>query len=85
MIPENTINPFEPGAGKVPPVFPGREREQYQFMQCVKRLEHNIAPSRDIIICAPRGNGKTALLTWLERETSRQAANNIDVIDVTAY
>jgi len=83
MIPENTINPFEPGPGKIPPVFPGREHEQYQFMQCVNRLKHNIAPSHDIIICAPRGNGKTALLTWLEKETSRQAANNIHVIDIT--
>ena len=83
MIPENTINPFRPGIGQVPPSFPGRQTEQHHFQTLINELKQQGSPSKDTLLCAPRGNGKTALLTWLEKETSRQAAEEIDIIDLT--
>lgn len=83
MISRDAINPFQPGAGMIPPVFPGREHEQNQFGQYVNRLKHKVAPSRDIIICAPRGNGKTTLLNWLTKKIRNEEKDNIRVIKTT--
>lgn len=83
MISRDAINPFQPGAGMIPPVFPGREHEQDQFRQYVNRLKHRVAPSCDIIICAPRGNGKTTLLNWLTKKIRDEEKDNIQVIKTT--
>ncbi len=83
MISKDAINPFQPGAGMIPPVFPGREHEQDQFRQYVKRLKHAVSPSRDIVICAPRGNGKTTLLNWLTKKIRDEEKDNIQVIKTT--
>ena len=59
--------PFRPGPG-LPPYLAGREAEQTLFRNRVADLADGLAPAGDIIIFGPRGNGKTALLCWLEDE-----------------
>ena len=60
--------PFRSGPGRLPPYLAGREAEQTLFRNRVADLADGLAPASDIIIFGPRGNGKTALLCWLEDE-----------------
>ena len=58
-------NPFTPGMGKTPPLTAGRDRELAELNGYLERLR---SPGRGefVAIYAPRGNGKTVLLNWLE-------------------
>ena len=58
--------PFRPGDGGLPPYLAGREEEQALFRRRLDDLERGIAPPAEIALYGPRGNGKTALLFWLE-------------------
>ena len=62
---------FTPGAGGVPPYLAGRKEEQAYFQACVKSLKNRRPISRDLILYGPRGNGKTALLRYLQKKTRR--------------
>ena len=62
--------PFRSGPGRLPPYLAGREAEQTLFQNRVADLADGLAPASDIIIFGPRGNGKTALLVWLEDEAA---------------
>ena len=83
MIPKDAINPFRPGPGQIPPVFPGRAKEQCELRSFISALERYVIPAKDMIVCAPRGNGKTALLAWFEQEVISYAPDKIDLIDMT--
>ena len=62
-------NPFTPGMGKTPPLTAGRDRELAALKGFLDRLR---SPGRGefVVIYAPRGNGKTVLLNWLEETAS---------------
>ena len=83
MIPQHEINPFNPGDGIIPPELTGREKEQQELKSYFTRLQHKIAPSNNVIVCSPRGNGKTVLLRWFERFIKEENAKNIDTLWLT--
>ena len=57
---------FAPGAGTTPPVLAGREREKAVIIEALEDLSDGVNPSANIALIGPRGNGKTALLRWVE-------------------
>ena len=61
-------NPFRPGHGGAPPYLAGREPEQALFREVMDDLRSGVPVSRSLVLYGPRGNGKTALLAWVERE-----------------
>ena len=65
--------PFRPGAGGLPPYLAGRATEQAFFRDSVLDLADGLAPPAEVVLYGPRGNGKTALLVWLEREIAATA------------
>ncbi len=76
---------FTPGTGAVPPYLAGRKQEQEYFRDCVEVLvlRGRNSVSRDLILYGPRGNGKTALLRYLQQETHQQEASKLDILRVT--
>ena len=72
--------PFRPGAGGLPPYLAGREGEQRLFRELLQDLQRGVPSSSEVVLYGPRGNGKTALLFWLEREI-RSLAGRVDVLD----
>ena len=73
--------PFRPGPGRLPPHLAGREREQRLFRSRLALLERGEPPPSEIILYGPRGNGKTALLVWMEQEAS--SVPGVDAIRIT--
>ncbi len=71
---------FTPGTGGVPPYLAGRKREQEYFQDCVEALKNREPINQDLIIYGPRGNGKTALLGYLQKETLREEKDNLDIL-----
>ncbi len=71
---------FTPGTGGVPPYLAGRKPEQEYFRDCVELLLGRRAPARDLIVYGPRGNGKTALLGYLQKETLREEKSKLDIL-----
>ena len=63
--------PFRPGTGARPPYLAGRGEEQELLREFLVDLDAGLAPGTLVILYGPRGNGKTALLGWLEREAGR--------------
>ena len=72
------INPFVPGHGALPPFLAGREAEQHELLRLLAYVETGRGAPRNAVLSGPRGNGKTALLRWLEREV--EAAGKADVV-----
>ena len=72
------INPFVPGRGALPPFLAGRDAEQHDLMQLLAYLQAGRGAPRDAVLSGPRGNGKTVLLRWLQREI--EAAGKVDVV-----
>ena len=72
---------FTPGAGALPPALTGRQREKSVFRSCLADLAGGQAPPHDVVLIGPRGNGKTALLNWFEREC--RANGRVEVIRLT--
>lgn len=73
MSPPEAIGPFRPGPGRYPPFFAGRETEQSRFRAVLDLLKRRKPPPSEIVLYGPRGNGKTALLLWLEKWIEQQA------------
>ena len=68
MTPE--LGPFEPGTGRLPPYLAGRETEQETLLAFVGRLRGRQPAPSEVALYGPRGNGKTALLRWLQTEVA---------------
>ncbi len=66
MLP--AVSPFVPGRGGLPPYLAGRDNEQHALKRLLAYLEHGKGAPRDVIVVGPRGNGKTVLLRWFQRE-----------------
>ena len=64
----NSMQRFLPGSGKMPPHLAGREAEQALFRKYLGWLQQREDIPREIVLVGPRGNGKTVLLRWFERE-----------------
>ena len=62
--------PFRPGTGATPPYLAGRETEQAVFRELLAELAAGTPPGTQIVLYGPRGNGKTVLLDWLQREAA---------------
>ena len=82
-ISPDACNPFVPGSGIMPDTFPGREKEQGIFQEQIQRLRTKARIPGDIIISAPRGNGKTALLDWLKKEIQDNHKKETDIKQIT--
>ena len=74
---------FAPGDGNVPPYLAGRKVEQAYFRDCVDILKNRKPARQNLILYGPRGNGKTALLRYLQKETHQQEASKLDILRVT--
>ena len=64
----SAVSPFVPGRGGLPPYLAGRDNEQHALKRLLAYLEHGRGAPRDVIVVGPRGNGKTVLLRWFQRE-----------------
>ncbi len=74
---------FTPGTGAVPPYLAGRKQEQEYFRNCVEVLKSRNSVSRDLILYGPRGNGKTALLRYLQTKTRQKEGAGLGVVWAT--
>ena len=74
---------FTPGTGAIPPYLAGRKQEQKYFRDCVEVLKGRNSVSRDLILYGPRGNGKTALLRYLQTKTRQKEGDRLDILWVT--
>ena len=76
---------FQPGDGGLPPYLAGREEEQALFRRRLDDLERGVAPPAEIALYGPRGNGKTALLFWIENLVGeREALEVVSLSPATA-
>ena len=73
--------PFRPGTGGLPPFLAGREEEQGLFRSRLAVLDRGEPPPSEVILYGPRGNGKTALLAWIQEVAAPSYA--VDVIRLT--
>ena len=78
MSAERASNPFVPGHGGLPPYVAGRAMEQAEMRKLGAYLEAGRGAPRNLIVSGPRGNGKTVLLRWFQREI--ETAGGIDVL-----
>ena len=52
----------------LPPYLAGRQVEKRALMGILAYMEADRGAPRDVVLCGPRGNGKTVLLRWFQRE-----------------
>ena len=81
MATNDALGPFRAGPGSPPPYLAGREAEQAACRTFLNELRNGRPPPREIVFYGPRGNGKTALLVWLQREAASRFG--LDVIRLT--
>ena len=77
----NRMQRFLPGDGQLPPHLAGREAEQAILREYLGWLQGREPIPRNVALLGPRGNGKTVLLRWFEREAL--ATNEVDVAWLT--
>ena len=58
--------PFRAGPGGLPPCLAGRGPVQAACRAFLAEVRRGCPPPREIVFYGPRGNGKTALLVWIE-------------------
>lgn len=68
MDEERAISPFVPGRGGLPPYLAGRGDECEELLALLAYPKNGRGAPRDAVLIGPRGNGKTALLRWFQRE-----------------
>ena len=76
------IGPFQPGPGQLPPYLAGREKEQALFRGWGASVAQGVPPPSPVILHGPRGNGKTALLAWMQQHFD--AVPGVDVVEMTS-
>ena len=72
---------FVPGDGALPPALVGRSAAQAVLCRCLDDLVRGAAPPHNVVLVGPRGNGKTALLSWFK--TVCGSASGVDVLWLT--
>ena len=87
---QRSNNPFRPGTGFAPKYLAGREPEQALLKGALDAIvgerDGRYGPlidgaPRPLKIVGPRGAGKTALLTWAEREIEPKKADVVRLAD----
>ena len=73
--------PFRPGTGGLPPYLAGRADEQAVFRSLLAQLDRGEPAPTEVILYGPRGNGKTALLRWIEKVAA--PSYSVDVVALT--
>ena len=81
MATNDVLGPFRAGPGSPPPYLAGREAEQSTCRAFLNELRNGRPPPREIVFYGPRGNGKTALIVWLQKEAL--SSFGLDVIRLT--
>ena len=81
MAANDTLGPFRSGPGRLPPYLAGRGDEQATCRALLGELRSGRPPPREIVFYGPRGNGKTALLVWLQEEAV--SSFGLDVVRLT--
>lgn len=81
METNDVLGPFRAGPGSLPPYLAGREAEQAACRAFLNELRNERPPPREVVFYGPRGNGKTALLVWLQREAASRFG--LDVVRLT--
>ena len=66
---------FKPGFGKAPPELAGRDGEMAAITEALDDLGARSCPSANIALTGPHGNGKTALLRWVQTQVDRRDDN----------
>ena len=66
---------FKPGFGKTPPELAGRDGEMAVITEALDDLQARSSPAANIALIGPRGNGKTALLRWVQTQVDRCDGN----------
>ena len=67
-----SMNPFRPGAGRLPGYMGRREGVERPLLDIVDRLRVGEADLRLAYLYGPRGNGKTVLLRWLAEQAGQK-------------
>ena len=75
------MGPFQPGPGTPPPYLAGREKEQALFRAWGGAVAQGVPPPSEVVLYGPRGNGKTALLAWVQEHLA--TVPGMDVIEMT--
>lgn len=64
-------NPFTPGAGLTPAYMGRRPVVERELLRILEALRAGRSGARAALLFGPRGNGKTVLLNWLQRQARR--------------
>lgn len=75
------VNPFVPGQGMLPPYLAGRDGAQSALKSLLAYLMVGRGAPRCAALSGPRGNGKTVLLRWFQREI--EATDKVDAVWLT--
>ena len=81
MVASTRRSPFRPAPGRLPPHLAGRESEQQLFRDLLDDLRSRRPPESEVVLHGPRGNGKTTLLAWFEREVA--STPGVEVVRLT--
>ena len=65
-------NPFHPGAGLLPVYMGHRPEVERPLLDMLNRLRHGRQGPHFHYLYGPRGNGKTVLLDWLDRQAGQR-------------
>ena len=81
MNAQPAVNPFVPGYGMLPPYLAGRDTAKSALNGLLAYLTVGKGSPRSAVLSGPRGNGKTVLLRWFQREI--EATDRVDTIWLT--
>ena len=81
MADSMSMNPFQPGAGRLPGYMGRRPAIERPLLNIVDRLRAGQQGSRLAYLYGPRGNGKTVLLRWLA-DQAKQKGGELSIAQV---
>ena len=76
-------NPYSAGAGTMPPVLAGRDKDAETFRVLIERLQAG-AQGRSLVYSGLRGVGKTVLLLEFEKIAAEQHWDTTGVVEIGA-
>lgn len=66
---ENSMNPFSPGFGKLPPIYVGRTEDTAKLLE---ELGNPNSPYQTTLVYGMRGTGKTSFITDVSQEVQKR-------------
>lgn len=76
-------NPFTPGAGLTPAYMGRRPKVERALLRLLNAVRNNSSGAHAALLFGPRGNGKTVLLNWFERQAN--GADGSDPVAVVRF